>query len=275
MLSIRRSYMLKLPLIALCCAVFGTNARGLAGDPVDTGRATHAPRWPFEWQVGEFCFHADFDVKTQQGLVEELQRLRNDLHESLGIRINSETIHMVLFSNSRSYKEYLQEYFPDLPDRRAMYIKRRGPGMVFAYRNREMDIDLRHETTHALLNASLAYLPLWLDEGIAEYFEVVANDRFNRGGHLAAIKFNALLRQVPELSHLENISDLADMSAANYRDAWSWVHFLMHESTQSRAILTRFLEDIQSGFPPGSLSRRIAAEIPDYNDRYLKHFRSL
>jgi hypothetical protein len=237
--------------------------------------ADAVPKWPFEWQVDEFLFHADFDARSNAALMNELQRLRNDISESLGVRINRETVHLILFSRRDNYRQYLKAYFPSLPDRRAMYIKRRGPGMVFAYSNAEMDIDLRHETTHALLNASLAYLPLWLDEGIAEYFEVPAADRLQNNSHLGQCKWRSLLGQVPEISSLEDIGDLADMSAAHYREAWSWVHFLMHESEQSRGVLVRFLEDIQSGFPPGPLSRRVAAEMPDYRARYVKHFRGM
>lgn len=264
--------------ILVCAAAtinLSTASFARASEPPMEHTAPATPRWPFEWRVDEFCFHADFDVRSREGLIDELKRLRTDLTEVLGIRINSEPVHMVLFSNARNYREYLREYFPDLPDRRAMYIKRRGPGMVFAYQNREMDVDLRHETTHALLNASLAYVPLWLDEGIAEYFEVIAANRHTRNGHLSAVKIRVLLGQVPNLSSLENISDLSEMSAGSYRDAWSWVHFMLHESAQSRATLIRFLEDIQSGIPPGPLSRRIAAELPDHHNRYLRHFRSL
>ena len=41
-----------------------------------------------------------------------------------------------------------------------------------AYRNPEFGNDLRHECTHALLHAVLPAVPLWLDEGLAKYFEV-------------------------------------------------------------------------------------------------------
>ena len=262
-------------LVTFSFAMFAILPASRADQPGGHSQHASTPRWPFEWQVGEFCFHADFDVRSRTGLIQELQRLRGDLHQTLGVRIHSEVIHMVLFSSGNHYKDYLREYFPDLPDRRAMYIKRRGPGMVFAYQNREMEVDLRHETTHALLNASLPYLPLWLDEGIAEYFEVAAEDRYARNGHLSAIRIRVLLGQVPEVSSLENVSELAEMSAGNYRDAWSWVHFLLHESAETREVLVRFLEDIQSGIPPGPLSRRVAAEVPNYRDRYLKHFRGL
>ena len=145
--------------------------------------------------------------------------------------------------------------------------------MVFAYDNRDMEVDLRHETTHALLHASLAYVPLWLDEGLAEYFEVAAEGREAASSHLSMVRFRALLGQVPEITELEQVADLSAMGGAEYRDAWSWVHFLLHDDGPSRAVLIRFLQDIQSGLPPGPLSRRLAATVPDYRERYLRHFR--
>jgi hypothetical protein len=246
-----------------------------AEEPNGHGSAQSVPRWPYEWQEDEYCFHADYDVAAKTEFFKEMKQLRADLSEKLGVRIQPEVVHIVLFREASNYREYLNQYFPDLPGRRAMYIKRRGPGMVFAYENKELDVDLRHETTHAILNASLAFLPLWLDEGIAEYFEVPPADRYDRNAYLRGIRFRVLLGHVPDITTLENVGDLGNMTPGHYRDAWSWVHFLLHESDQSRATLERFLEDIQSGFPPGPLSRRIAAELPDYKDRYLKHFRTI
>ena len=51
-------------------------------------------------------------------------------------------------------------------------MKGRGPGKVFAYKSKALPVDVRHEGTHGLLHAALPMVPLWLDEGLAEYFEV-------------------------------------------------------------------------------------------------------
>lgn len=204
----------------------------------------------------------------------DLQQLRQDIQKALGIEVAREPIHLILFATSGRYRSYLREHFPGIPDRRALFIKRRGPGMVFAYDSHEMDVDLRHETTHAMLNASLPYVPLWLDEGLAEYFEVTAGERREGSSHMKMVRLRTLLGQVPDLTTLENLSDLSAMGAGEYRDAWSWVHFLLHESEEARAVLVAFLRDLQAQSPPGPFSRRIAAELPDYHKRYLKHFRT-
>ncbi len=233
-----------------------------------------APKWPYEWQVGDFSIHSDFDFRERVDLIDDLQRLRGDLESSLGITIARERIHLILFATSSRYRSYLRKHFPGIPDRRALFIKRRGPGMVFAYDSHEMAVDLRHETTHAMLNASLPYVPLWLDEGLAEYFEVSSADRPGKSPHLKIVRLRALIGQVPDLVALDDLSDLSAMGAGEYRDAWSWVHFLLHESEESRQVLLRFLAELQAQSPPGPLSRRIAAGVPDYQQRYLKHFRA-
>jgi hypothetical protein len=135
-----------------------------------------------------------------------------------------------------------------------------------------METDLRHETTHALLNASLPYVPLWLDEGLAEYFEMPRGSRASGNPHQRLVQWQTMVRRVPDLQGLEQISELRQMGTGQYRDAWAWVHFLLHESDQSRRVLRGFLRELQAHSPPGSLARRIAAEIPDHPRRFLDHF---
>lgn len=246
---------------------------GVARASEPAPRTAAVARWPVEWRVDHFTFHADYDFREQRQQLAALRELQGDLAESLGIRISGEPIHVIMFAQRHDYEQYLAHYFPSVPKRRALFIKRRGPGMVFTHQNPQMDVDLRHETTHALLNASLTYLPLWLDEGLAEYFEAPVDRRSENNEHLRSVSWRAKLRQVPRLESLEQIDSLSDMGPDHYRDAWSWVHFLLHESGQTRAVLQRFLLDIQSGLPPGPLGRRVRAGVPDVETRYLRHFR--
>ena len=249
-------------LIAAALALLGRSA------------AAAEPQWAHEWVAGNLHFHTDFSPLELQVELGAIDGLRDDLAKTLGIQISDEVIHVIVFAHSQTYHAYMRNYFPDVPQRRALFIKRRGPGMVFTHANRELAIDLRHETTHAMLNAALPYVPLWLDEGLAEYFEVDPPRRAAGSGHLKIARIAALLHQVPSLARLEAIADLAGMASKEYREAWSWVHFLLHESPASRDVLVRFLQDIQSGLPPGPLSRRIGGSLPEAEDRYVRHFRN-
>lgn len=63
------------------------------------------------------------------------------------------------------------------------------------------------------------------------------------------------------------------MGSREYQKSWSWVHFLLHGGEDTRAVMIGFLQELQAHSPPGQLSRRIAAELPDWKSRYLAHFR--
>lgn len=264
-------------LLAICVAALACGMLLLTG--IDSSRASEAvesaaaaPRWPFETRVGIFAVHADYDVRSRQSLLDQLAGLSEELTQTLQIEIRQETVHLILFRHRQTYRQYMRLHFPHIPDRQALFVRRRGPGMVFAYESSAMETDLRHETTHALLNASLPYVPLWLDEGLAEYFEVPVSERRDSNPHYRLVKLQAVVRRVPDLQALEEVGDLNEMGNAQYRDAWAWVHFLLHESVESRQLLAGFLQELQAHSPPGSLARRISAEMPDHKQRFLAHF---
>jgi hypothetical protein len=161
-----------------------------------------------------------------------------------------------------------------VPERRALYVKGNGPGKVFVYRHAETEIDVRHEGTHALLHAALPMVPLWLDEGLAEYFEVPPGERAYDNPHRAALGWNLRLGSVAGLKRLEAKRDLAEMSAADYRHAWAWVHFMLHGPPAARRELMAYLADIQARTPPGELSQRLERRVGEPDQRLVQHFKS-
>jgi len=243
----------------------------LAAAP-DSSPAQTAGRWPDEQTVGPYVCHADFRLDRGAGLLNELMQLQRDLTQTLGMRLGAEPIHLFLFGRERTYQNYVQQYFPHVPYRRALFIKERGPGMVFAFSSKELDVDLRHESTHAILHAALPMVPLWLDEGLAEYFEVPPADRAYRNPHLPKVKWGSFLHTTKPLKTLEDIGRLEEMDASAYRHAWAWVHFMLHGPPAAQDELTCYLNDIQSHTPPGQLSNRLQQRIPDLERSFVAHF---
>jgi hypothetical protein len=260
---------LHLPLIAV--GVFAVLSASLAGGP----RLLADDRWPDERTVGPFVWHADFPLDNHPRLVAEVSRLQRDLNALLGVGEPHEPIHLFLFAEQATYQAYLKQYFPGVPDRRALFVKGRGPGMVFAHLNRDFEVDLRHEATHALLQAAGAELPLWLDEGLAEYFEAPPDERMNENPHLRLTRWSARLGRGPELAGLEALTRVDDMGRGEYRDAWAWVHFLLHGPPAAREELAAFLGDISSDRPTPALGARLRRRIPELERAILDHFRAL
>ena len=237
------------------------------------GIARAEDRWPDERQAGPFQVHADFSLASQTELLAELARLQQDLAATLGARPSREPVHLFLFEKKPTYQAYMQQHFPKVPYRRALFIKARGPGMVFAWRGDEFGLDVRHESTHALLHAWLANVPLWLDEGLAEYFEVPHEQRAGQHSHLAAVRAMIRLGQLPRLEALESLDGIDDMGRDEYRDAWAWVHFGVHGPPAAREELLRYLADLEGGGPLGPLSERLRRRLPDLDRRMAEHFR--
>ena len=170
---------------------------------------------------------------------------------------------MYLFADARSYTDFLAKRYPGVPYRRALYVKDRGPGEVFTHLGHDFQIDLRHESTHALLHGSLPMVPLWLDEGLAKYFEVPRDQRANGSPYMSTVRWNARLGMIPRLPTLENKRDLREMGASEYRYSWAWVHFMLNGPPEAHDELIHYLADIAKHNPPGQLSQRLERRLPN------------
>jgi hypothetical protein len=236
--------------------------------------ALAAQPWPYEQTAGVFHCHSTFNLQPHRALFDELGELERDLHATLGVARVREPVRVYLLASQESYQRYVQQYFPDVPYRRALFVKTRGPGMVFAFENAEFAVDVRHESTHALLHSSLANVPLWLDEGLAEYFEVERALRPSGNPHLARVKWGLRVAHLPTLETLETKASLADMDKNDYRHAWAWTHWMLHGPQAAHEELVRYLADIQAGTPAGPLSERLRRRIPNLDENIAAHFQA-
>ena len=237
------------------------------------GRSCRAEAWADRRVAGPFVCWADFSLAGMEGIFDELARLQQDLVSSLAVRPAERPIELYLFRDQWSYRRFLSQYFPDVPYRRALYIRRAGNATVLAYRSRQLEVDLRHECTHALLHATLPMVPLWLDEGLAEYFEVAPADRAFGCPHLANVRWRARLGMVARLEGVESKGTLGEMGGSEYRNAWAWTHFMLQGPNEAHEELVRFLADVQAQTPPGRLSDRLRRRLPGLERRFASHFR--
>ena len=169
-----------------------------------------------------------FPLEPYRRLLEELPEQQRELSRILGVPAATQPIHVYLFADADEYQRYLSALQPDVPYRRALFVKSAGVLSVYAYRQAELDVDLRHECTHALLHSVLAEVPLWLDEGLAEYFEMPPGKRAFDHPNLEALRWNVRLGLVRSVESLEQRQELDDMTSADYRQAWAWVHYMLH-----------------------------------------------
>ncbi|MCA9040249.1 MAG: DUF1570 domain-containing protein [Planctomycetaceae bacterium] len=203
-----------------------------------------------------------------------LKNLRTEIDKTLGLDNSEGLLELYLFRNRRNFVEYVSQRIPEGASRQALYVKGEDRSRVYIYNHNLVRNDIRHECTHALLHHSLPYLPLWMDEGLAEYFEVEHQVRSTGNPHLRDIRFAMFFRHQPDLKKLEQLTSLTEMDKNHYRDSWAWIHFLIHESEESRQLLLDYLKEIREGEPPGRFSSILYQAMPNADARLKQHIKN-
>jgi hypothetical protein len=224
--------------------------------------------------LDQLVIFSDSALPQHHRLLQELRTQRTLVSTKLGLPISDEPIHVYLFPTSEKLESYLRVHYPTLPKRRAFFVESDTRLTVYAYWGDRVAEDLRHEVAHGYLHSVVPNLPLWLDEGLAEYFEVPPLERPVRKDYLDRLKWNIRLGTIPRLVQLEGKRDLTEMGEADYRYAWAWVHFMLHGPAEARDELVNFLADINASTPPGRLSERLARRLPGLDKRLVEHLKA-
>ncbi|MBQ7109884.1 MAG: hypothetical protein IJO06_01575 [Thermoguttaceae bacterium] len=245
---------------------------------------------PYSVALGKVVCESNFPLEETAGLQAEIVRLQNDLVGYLGVPESTEKISLCLFRDRTSYIAFICEYFPGAPtDRPALYVKEPGkPGVLMVRRDEKMILNVRHEMVHAYLNAALRNVPIWIDEGLAKYFETPPGERGFSNPFLEKVESDAtsFFASPPSLSRLERLTRVDQMRIREYRESWAWTHFLIHYSPDTQRVLALYLRSLQPEAQAGissaeaarlqkdaPLKRLLERYVPDYKAKYVEHFR--
>lgn len=230
-------------------------------------------RWVVSTRIDSAELYAEYhpDLAAIESAIVGVSRELTVLVGDLAAR---ERIQIMLFRDQHSYLDYLSSRIPQARHRKAIYYRNGDVHQIYAWNSRSLLTDLRHEMTHAILHQHLPYVPLWLDEGLAEYLEESPLDRESSRRSVSA-RWKARTGWKPSLASLEAIRSADSMSADDYRDSWAWTCFLINESDESLQLLRNFVDAIHRGEAPGSFSRFAEAESPGLINRSNSYFRKI
>ena len=218
----------------------------------------------------------DAKLPQEDEILEELGQIRSRLIETLNIPPGEREVVVYLFADRDRYAQYMREKHPNLPARRAFFIGTSRELAVFAHWGDQVLVDLRHEYTHGLLHSSIGRVPLWLDEGLAEYFEVGSDSPGNiNGEHLPRLMAAASTGWRPDLRRLEHLEQVGDMRREDYQESWAWVHYLLHEAPDGREVLSQYLRELRRGESPAPLSARIGNDLGAAESQLARYVLSL
>jgi hypothetical protein len=194
--------------------------------------------------------------------IRNLQSLDRQVQETLGFRADpgENPIEVYILDDRQAFMHFLTFYYPELPPRRAFFLAQGPRRVVYTYLGDRLEEDLRHEATHALLHLAAAEIPLWLDEGLAEFFEGPEERAGLNPEHLGRLPQDRAEGWKPDLARLETLKDVRQMTPRDYRESWAWIHCLLSNPGPGRTALLAYLEDLRRGKPDAPrLSGRLAA----------------
>jgi hypothetical protein len=284
--SVPRTYWLLFVIALSACILSGCDTlRFFSTSPEDPkfGRTVQKPAPPGKnsFRQPPFTFAYDFDnLKRDHPLFKDLEALRDQVAKELHVPAGTAPVQVYLFEDKPRFEKFMRATYDDLPeDRRAFFIEKpRGMGgrdlLVYTFwgDNARIQQDMRHECTHALLHSVLCEVPMWLDEGLAEYFELPAETSGLNDTHVEF--FRRAIRDgsfKPDLARLEGLTQVKQMNAAEYREAWAWAHLMLRSTPEAKKVLRNYLMQLKTNPHPGALAPRLAEVFPSPEEALKKH----
>jgi tetratricopeptide (TPR) repeat protein len=172
---------------------------------------------------------------------------------------------VVIFKSDDSFRPFKPRYKGKIRDNVGGYFLP-GPDMNYIVLTASKEFGnpyevIFHEYEHFVLRNSLLKLPLWLDEGLAEFyssFETTDNDqKITLGAPLARHVYYLRDHPIPSIKTLLAVDhkspeyNESSKAGAFYAESWALVHYLMNGNQQKRqAQLIKFIDLLNSGVSP-------------------------
>jgi hypothetical protein len=242
------------------CAMF-SDALPFVPSPSTTDDASHSEA--FSADRGTLRIHSDHYIPPDDRLFQTLVDLRETLRLRLGVPTSDRPITIYLFDESYEFRRFLENEYPEFPQRRAFFIETEDALSVYAQSGPHTVEDLRHEVVHAYLHAAMPDIPLWLDEGLAEYFEMPDRE-YGVNRPLADLMASRHTegRWSPNLRRLESLPPDQLLSERDYAESWLWVYFLMESRLEYRETLRQYINDFQVNPVCPGLAVRLSGVSP-------------
>lgn len=220
---------------------------------------------------GEWCEvrTAEVRVLTDAGLAradriaERIERLHERVRRTLpSLAAGDAACTVLLFRSPATFREYLPRWQGQPEDDTGLYQPGSGGGWLLLPdgSDRELDSATLHEATHALVRVALPRPPVWLDEGLAQYFSTLrVDDADGRVGDplpecLAWLRANAPMRVADVLALDATAADYhaGGRRLAFYATSWLLVHLLLTESVADQQRFDGYLGALRRGEAPAS-----------------------
>jgi tetratricopeptide (TPR) repeat protein len=260
--------------IAVLFLALGLPALALPG-PKEEWIAVRTPSFTLFSNAGE--------AKTR-GIGTDLERLRDALSQlSPGLALNSPVpTYIFVFRDAASFQPYDRTYNGRPLGSGGYFLSQQFANYVAINGDQHGDerLIIYHEYLHYVMHNNYATLPLWLHEGLAEYystFQAVRNEA--RIGlpvteHVLWLRQHSLIPLTTLFTVDERSPEYNESSrrGAFYAESWALVHYLISGSPERRRQASEYLRLAQAGTPPDQLFARTFGSDPAILERELRTY---
>jgi tetratricopeptide (TPR) repeat protein len=265
--------------------------KGLKGDaaPRQVNGPIPFPAADEKWLLARskhFVFISSANEKRTRAVAGELETLASALTQvdATFSATSATPTRVILFERGPESRPY----FDLLVNRRDANVsgifvsQREGGSMIINddYAGHGADRAPLHELVHYLMQSSDAHAPLWLEEGIAEYFSnaTIRKGSFSAGqpieGHAAVLRqrTHIPLAQLFETSRASDAYNVPGSQVLFYAESWAIVDWLVRTSSKNAADFYAFVHDVEHGESvEAALRTRYHSTLRDL-DRSLSRF---
>jgi len=212
----------------------------------------------FNLSITEDTSHLPPFVRDQ--LSADVQQIYGILSKDLGLdHLRQVFINLRIIETQTDFQKYKNKVAPQVRTKTGFYSSKNNEAVVFQGNNTErMRAVIRHESSHVITAGLYGYTPVWLNEGLAEYFETLqlsgqAREIKPVAHHLKHLRNKLARGQLIPVSHYLKIAPAQwykDDIEGHYAMAWSMVYFLM-SSKEGQDFLQSILDQLAINFCSG------------------------
>ena len=211
--------------------------------------------------------HADVycDVETPEAraVAAELENVVESIAEFLEIEAPLDKARVYVFPDMALMREFLKRHCPKQTKSHATcYETEEGVVATLSLKgNKERTLGLlRHEMTHYVLASRFYDLPVWIDEGLAWFFQ--AGEPYGRVYDVAVKRLSRCLGgEKRSLERLVAIPVGARITLDDYARAWGLVYYI-YKRGGGKEKLVEYLRVVRSGPGAGEFFEQVFGESP-------------
>ncbi|HEV8577674.1 MAG TPA: DUF1570 domain-containing protein [Thermoanaerobaculia bacterium] len=237
-----------------------------------------------EIRTTNFTLFTNAGEQNTRRIAADLERLRDALAQHApGVALSSPTpTYIFVFKNRISFQPYLRIYAGQPLESDGYFLSTELANYVAINGDQRRDGReiIYHEYLHYLLRNQFASLPLWLNEGLAEYYSTfeVSGEEAKIGlpivEHVAWLRKNPLI-PLPTLFAVEEGSQEYNESSrrgAFYAESWALVHYLISGNPERRRQAAEYLRLAQAGTAPGEIFQKAFGTDPATLEHELRRY---